>query len=196
MGVMHAGRWFAYDAGMSKPILIVAGTNRPNSNALRIAGVIHAAYQQQGTPSEIFSLGELPAEAFAPETYADKPASIAAIQQRVLGSAGLHVVVPEYNGGFPGVLKYFIDLLKFPESFEKKPVAFVGQAAGTWGGLRAVEQLQMIFAYRNAHMLPDRVFIPTVRSRFDQTGAFADAELLGRLQNQCKAFAALIKAVG
>ena len=33
-------------------------------------------------------------------------------------------------------------------------------AARSWGGLRAVEQLQAIFAYRNAHLFPGRVFIP------------------------------------
>jgi len=58
----------------------------------------------------------------------------------VLMAAGLHVVLPEYNGSYPGVLKYFIDMLKFPESFENKPAAFVGVANGQWGALRAVEQ--------------------------------------------------------
>jgi NAD(P)H-dependent FMN reductase len=32
-----------------------------------------------------------------------------------------------------GVLKCFIDMLKFPESFGK-PVAFTGESAGIWGG--------------------------------------------------------------
>ena len=54
-------------------------------------------------------------------------------QQRVLDAAGLHIITPEYNGSFPGVLKYFIDMLKFPESFVEKPVAFTGEAAGLWG---------------------------------------------------------------
>jgi chromate reductase, NAD(P)H dehydrogenase (quinone) len=32
-------------------------------------------------------------------------------------------------------------MLKFPETFEKRPVCFVGVAAGIWGALRPVEQL-------------------------------------------------------
>jgi chromate reductase, NAD(P)H dehydrogenase (quinone) len=174
---------------MSKPILIVAGSNRPNANAARLAAVVHAIYQSQHIAAEVFSLGELPPEAFAPTTYAEKPASIQAIQKRVLDAAGLHVITPEYNGSFPGVLKYFIDLLKFPDSFEAKPVAFIGEAAGTWGGLRAVEQLQMVFAYRNAHLFPGRVFIPSVHAKFDAAGAFIDADLHKRLGEQCAGFA-------
>ena len=94
-----------------------------------------------------------------------------AIQNRVLDAAGLHVVTPEYNGSFPGVLKYFIDMLKFPESFDRKPVAFLGEAAGTWGGLRSVEQLQMIFGYRNATSSPSASSSPASASNSTRRGS-------------------------
>jgi NAD(P)H-dependent FMN reductase len=176
-------------------ILIVSGTNRPGSNALRISELVLASYRRIGADASIFSLADLPAEIFVPTSYASKPPSFASIQQRVLESGGLHVVTPEYNGSFPGVLKYFIDMLKFPESFEQKPVAFVGEAAGTWGGLRSVEQLQMIFGYRNAWVLPNRVFIPAVHTRFDAEGKFVDGEILKRIDEQADAFAKFITAL-
>jgi NAD(P)H-dependent FMN reductase len=93
------------------------------------------------------------------------------------------------------VLKYFVDMLKFPESFEGKPVAFVGEAAGIFGALRAVEQLQMIFVYRNAYIFPPRVFIPGVREKFDEGGNLMDAALGDRLLGQSRGFAAFIAAV-
>src|SRR5688500_10185918 len=172
-----------------RPILIVSGTNRPQSNALRVAAVLRANYERIGVAHEILSLEELPREVFDGSAYANKPPGMVAIQRRVLDALGLHVVTPEYNGSFPGVLKYFIDMLKFPESFEHKPVAFVGEAAGTWGGLRSVEQLQLIFGYRNAHILPDRVFIPGVATKFDATGKLTDAAIDERLAKQCERFA-------
>ena len=135
------------------------------------------------------ALADLPAEVFHPAAYASKPPAFQAIQQRVLDAAGLHIVTPEYNGSFPGVLKYFIDMLKFPESFEQKLVAFVGLASGVWGGLRAVEQLQMVFGYRNAHIFPERLFIPSVRSKLDADGHLLDAELNQRLAKQAQGFA-------
>ena len=73
-----------------------------------------------------------------------KPAAFARFSSAILTSDGVHLVTPEYNGGAPGVLKYFIDMLKFPEAFEQRPVAFTGLAAGQWGALRPVEQLAAI----------------------------------------------------
>jgi NAD(P)H-dependent FMN reductase len=172
-----------------RPILVVSGTNRPHSNAARIAAILQRNYEKLGVASELFSLVELPHEVFDGSAYANKPPAMVALQKRVLDAIGLHLVVPEYNGSFPGVLKYFIDMLKFPESFIDKPVAFVGEANGVWGGLRAVEQLQQIFGYRNAHMLPDRVFIPAVGQKFDGDGKLGDAAIEERLAKQCERFA-------
>ncbi|MDZ7716989.1 MAG: hypothetical protein U5J95_12320 [Balneolaceae bacterium] len=42
---------------------------------------------------------------------------------------------------------------------DKKPIAFVGEANGAFGGMRAVEQLQQVVGYRHAHVFPERVFI-------------------------------------
>ena len=107
----------------------------------------------------------------------------------MLQASGFTVVTPEYNGSVPGVLKYFIDMLKFPESFEHKPVCFTGLAAGMWGALRPVEQLQAIFGYRNAHIFPVRVFMPQIHNLLDHSGKIKDAELLARLRSQAEGFA-------
>jgi len=174
---------------MSKPVLIISGTNRPDANALRIANVLLGHYRAAGVAADLFSLADMPRECFDPGAYAHKSPAIVAMQDRVVASVGLHLVVPEYNGSFPGVLKYFIDMLRFPESFERKPVAFVGEAAGAWGALRSVEQLQLIFGYRNAHIFPERVFIPRVREALDAEGRLVSNELDQRLAAQAKGFA-------
>jgi len=176
----------------SGPILVISGTNRPGANALRVARIVLGHYQKAGVNAELYSLAEMPKEIFDSGSYASKPQSFVATQQRILAAAGLHVITPEYNGSFPGVLKYFIDMLKFPESFERKPVAFVGEAAGIWGGLRSVEQLQHIFGYRNAHVFPERVFIPSVNGKFDASGNL-DAELSERLAKQVAGFAEFVR---
>src|SRR5687767_8777232 len=55
------------------PILIISGTNRPNSNALKIARIVEAHYGAAGAPVEIFSLEHLPPEIFHGAAYAHKP---------------------------------------------------------------------------------------------------------------------------
>jgi NAD(P)H-dependent FMN reductase len=103
------------------------------------------------------------------------------------------VVTPEYNGSVPGVLKYFIDMLKVPESFERRPVCFTGLAAGIWGALRPVEQLQAIFGYRNAYLYPERVFMPGIGKLLDANGRLQDPELLGRLNKQAEGFVTFVE---
>ena len=172
----------------TKPILLIAGTNRPGSNARRVQNIVKGIYGLIGEPVELYGLDEMPPEIFDPRSYAQKPASFAAVQQRVLDAKGLHLITPEYNGGFPGVLKYFIDMLKFPESFEHKPVALIGEAAGIWGGIRPVEQLQHIFGYRNAYIFPERVFLPRINEKFDTAGNFNEPDILQKLQAQVAGF--------
>lgn len=170
-------------------IQVVAGTNRPGSNTRKLASLIECCYRDLAQEVEVLDLQDMPADLFAPSSYAEKPASFASLVQRVLAADGLHVVVPEYNGSFPGVMKYFIDMLPFPESFEHRCVAFTGLAAGQWGAFRSVEQLQMIFGYRNAYVMPERVWIPRINERWngDRTG-LADEETAGRLRRQVEGF--------
>jgi chromate reductase, NAD(P)H dehydrogenase (quinone) len=174
-------------------IQIISGTNRPGSNTLKLSHQILSLYQELGVPAAILDLGTLPKDLFDPSAYAEKPASFTPFSDAVLNAEGLVIVSPEYNGSMPGVLKYFIDMLKFPESFENKPVCFVGLAAGMWGSLRSVEQLQLIFGYRNAYLFPERVFISGVFNQLDEAGKLKDPALLERLKNQAQGFSHFTK---
>jgi chromate reductase len=169
-------------------IALIVGTNRPGSSTRKVARHLEEIYTELKTPLQVLDLAQLPPEIFHPTSYAEKPAGFAPFADTVLAADGLHVVTPEYNGSVPGVLKYFIDMLKFPESFERRPVAFTGVAAGVWGALRPVEQLQAIFGYRNAYIYPERVFIPGVGNALGEDGRLKDAEMLGRLRKQAKGF--------
>ncbi len=172
---------------------LIVGTNRPGSNTRKVAAQIEEVYREMKVPLKVLDLAQLPAEIFSPTSYAEKPKSFAPFAEAVLQASGLVVVTPEYNGSVPGVLKYFIDMLKFPESFEQRPVCFIGLAAGMWGALRPVEQLQAIFGYRNAYIFPERVFMPKVNDLLDANGRIKDAELLERLRTQQKGFVEFVR---
>lgn len=170
-------------------LTLISGTNRPGSNTRKVTAQIEEIYAGLKIPVKLLDLANLPPEIFSPTSYAEKPASFLPFSDAIMQSTGVHIVTPEYNGGVPGVLKYFIDMLKFPESFENRPVCFTGVAAGIWGALRPVEQLQAIFTYRNAHIFPARVFLPQIHGLLDAAGKIKDAELLGRLRAQAEGFA-------
>jgi len=174
-------------------ILLISGTNRPGSNTRHIVRHLEEIYTGLRVPFQLLDLAQLPPEIFSPSSYGAKPASFAPFADAVQQSSGLHVVTPEYNGSMPGVLKYFIDMLKFPESFERRPVCFTGLSAGSFGALRPVEQLQQVFGYRNAHIYPERVFLPGIGGLLDDRGRLKDAELLGRLEKQSAGFVEFVE---
>ncbi|CAN5399004.1 hypothetical protein BH09SUM1_BH09SUM1_26110 [soil metagenome] len=174
-------------------IEVIAGTNRPGSNTLKVANIVLGIYQKEDVDAQILNLQDLPQEIFDPSSYTTKPASFAPFQERILKADGLHIVVPEYNGSFPGVMKYFIDMLKFPESFEHHNVAFTGLGLGLWGNFRGVEQLQHIFGYRNAYNLPERVWISGVGQKLTEDGKLKDEKNQEQLNKQVKEFIAFVK---
>jgi chromate reductase len=176
-------------------IVLISGTNRPGNNTRKIVGELETIYRALGEDVRILDLADLPQEIFSPSSYAEKPASFQPFSDAILGSCGVHIVTPEYNGGLPGVLKYFIDMLKFPESFERRPVCFTGLAAGMWGALRPVEQLQAIFSYRNAHIYPERVFMPGINGHLTEEGKLANDEWRERLRAQAEGFVNFVEAV-
>jgi len=174
-------------------IVILSGTNRPGSNTRKVSARVEASYKALGVPTQLLDLAELPPEIFAPTSYAEKPAAFKKFTEAILAADGVAIVTPEYNGGVPGVLKYFIDMLPFPESFEQRPVCFVGLAAGIWGALRPVEQLQAIFGYRNALIFPERVFMPGINKILNATGQFANPDIEKRLDNQAAGFVGFVE---
>jgi chromate reductase, NAD(P)H dehydrogenase (quinone) len=169
-------------------LTLLSGTNRPGSNTRKVAAQVESIYVELGVQPKMVDLAELPSDIFAPASYATKPKSFQPFADAILAASGLVVVTPEYNGGIPGILKYFIDMLKFPESFVQRPVCFVGVAAGSWGALRPIEQLQQIFGYRNAYLFPERVFLPGINELLDAQGKITDQDLVARLRQQATGF--------
>jgi len=177
-------------------IVIVSGTNRPGSRSLLVATQLCRLVEKLGEEAYPIDLRRMPAKLYLPGAYAEKPAAFAPFQQAILAASGIVTVVPEYNGSFPGVLKHFIDMLRFPESLLGIPAAFVGVAAGEWGALRAVEQLEMVFQYRHAHLFGRRVFIKGVEGILGENGEITDARILRRLEEQMSGFVAFCRSLG
>ena len=94
----------------------------------------------------------------------------------VVGAAdGFVIVTPEYNHGYPAVLKSALDAVY--HEWVRKPVAFV--SFGGWsGGVRAMEQLRQVAV--ELQMVPTRAsvviqFAPRV---FDAEGNLQNPDLL------------------
>jgi NAD(P)H-dependent FMN reductase len=82
-------------------------------------------------------------------------------------------VTPEYNRGYPAALKFLIDLVG--EEWRGKPVGFVSYG-GISGGLRAVEQLRLVFAELHAMTIRDGVCFANVWSSSTRRARLLDAD--------------------
>ena len=97
----------------------------------------------------------------------------------IIKADGLVIVTPEYNHGYPGVLKSVLDLLL--KEYVHKAVAFVGVSAGPWGGTRVIES--MVPMVRELGLAPTfrDLHFPRVRSKFDESGEMTDPDYDSRV---------------
>ena len=93
-------------------IVIVSGTNREGSMSLKMANKLVAQYEAEGASVQLIDLATLPQDIFVPSIYKEKPESFAPFHEPILNADGILFVVPEYNGSFPGILKYYIDYMQ------------------------------------------------------------------------------------
>jgi len=76
------------------------------------------------------------------------------------------IVVPEYNAGYPGVLKNALDSLY--KEWNNKPVAFVGFSGGPSGGASAIAQLQQVARALQMKPVANDIKVPTAWKVFDE----------------------------
>ncbi len=177
-------------------ILIIGGTNRPGANAHKLSAILSEYYTAAGATATVFNLSDMPREAFDPASYATKSPAMQAMRQRILDANGLHVAYAGIQRLLPRRAQILHRHAQIPrESFQSKPVAFTGEAMGMWGGLRSVEQLQAIFCYRNAHLYPDRVFIPNINLKLGPDGKIIDPDIASRLAKQAEGFTRFVTAL-
>jgi NAD(P)H-dependent FMN reductase len=91
---------------------------------------------------------------------------------KIAEADGFVFVTPEYNYGYPAVLKNALDTIYY--EWNDKPVAFVGYG-GIAGGIRAVQQLRQVVVELGLVQMHTQVIIPKVFAAFGDDGQPVDA---------------------
>jgi NAD(P)H-dependent FMN reductase len=100
--------------------------------------------------------------------------------KKISGGDGYLIITPEYNHGYPAVLKNSLDLL-FNE-WNKKPVAFVSYG-GSAGGARAVEQLRQVAIELQMVPIEQAVHLIRFSRLFDESGDLKEEQPYLKLAN-------------
>jgi NAD(P)H-dependent FMN reductase len=175
-------------------IHIISGTNRPGARSLMVSNLLKNWISDSKVDCKVIDLSQFDFSQLDGSHYAEpQPEHLAKLKKELNSSRGFYFVVPEYNGSMPGILKYFIDHWSYPETFEYRPVAFVG-LGGRFGGLRPVEHLQQVMGYRNAYQFPERVFIQGIFTALEN-GQLKDSSVADLLKKQSHNFIRFVKAL-
>jgi NAD(P)H-dependent FMN reductase len=151
------------------PVLL--GTNRKKRNSVHAAKwLVGEMEKRPEIETRLFDASDF---AFPHDDYGQEIKNLfPEWRETIIKADGLVIVTPEYNHGYPGILKAVLDLLL--KEYIHKAVAFVGVSAGPWGGTRVIEALvPMVRELGLAVTFTDLNF-PKVQKRFDAEGKLLD----------------------
>jgi len=98
----------------------------------------------------------------------DSPPGAVRLSETLAAADGLVIVTPEYNNGYPGVLKNALDYL-LPE-LKRKPVGIVTVSAGGFGGINCLAQLRLVLLAMGAAPIPASLPVSRVGQSFSDEG--------------------------
>ena len=116
-------------------ITIVSGTNRLNSNSLKVSRTCEKLLKGYGEAVQVCCLTELPENFFSVMYDEDSTGYAGFIDKYMTQADRIVFVIPEYQGSYPGVLKSFMDAIA-PKLVRDKKACLIGIAAGRGGGIR------------------------------------------------------------
>jgi NAD(P)H-dependent FMN reductase len=102
-----------------------------------------------------------------------------AFSEAMLRADGLVIVVPEYNHGYPGILKHVLD--SNLKEYIHKPVGLCGVSAGGFGGTRVVESLLPVMRELGMATVFWDVNVSSAGKAFDENGQLLDQALPRRI---------------
>lgn len=102
----------------------------------------------------------------------DPPPRLREFADKIARADSVVIVTPEYNNGYPGVLKNALDYL-LPE-YKRKPVAIVTVSGGAFGGLYCLAQLRLVTLGMGAFPIPASLPVSRVQETFAEDGTPKD----------------------
>jgi NAD(P)H-dependent FMN reductase len=106
------------------------------------------------------------------------PPGVAELGASIENADALIVVTPEYNHGYPGVLKNALDY--FYAQYKRTPVALVTVSSGGHGGVNAWAQLVTVLTHMGAIVLPVSVAVSHVEKSFAEDGTAVEQAYVKR----------------
>ena len=164
---------------LDRPLFVpvILGTPRQGRMSEHAAKLMRAQIATRpGVETELIDVAALP----IPVDDAGEAVKNAVFAEKVNRADALVIVAPEYNHGYPGLLKHVLDTnLK---EYIHKAAGIVGVSAGVFGGARVIQNLIPVLRELGLVTIFWDVNFTTVGSRFDEDGNLLDESFLLRIE--------------
>lgn len=157
------------DTKLFIPLLL--GTNRKDRESEQVAKWVFSKMQERDEiETQYFDVRDFD---FPHDDYGTGIAHLfPEWRDAIIKADGLVIVTPEYNHGYPGILKSVLDTLL--KEYIHKAVALVGISAGPFGGTRVIESMVPMVRELGLTVTFTDLHFPKVRSIFGENGELLD----------------------
>lgn len=159
----------------SRPLFIpvILGTARKGRASAAVANLIVSQIGgRTGVTTELIDIATVP----MPVDDAGEAIKDGRFAGLMAAADGLVIVTPEYNRGYPGLLKHVLDSCL--KEYIHKAVGIVGVSAGGFGGTRVIENLLPVMRELGLVTIFWDVNFSKAQSAFDESGGLKDPALL------------------
>lgn len=161
-------------------IPVILGTNRRGRQSEKVAKLIlKQTKKHDRLTTKLFDVRdfELPMDNYG-QALKDKNLDY---KDAIIKADGLIIIAPEYNHGYPGILKSTLDILL--KEYIHKAVGLVGVSAGPWGGTRVIESLLPVVRELGLVATFVDLNFSKVEGVFDEKGELIDEAFYSRIDN-------------
>lgn len=162
-------------------ITIISGTNRNDNNTKKVALEYQRLLAEKNVEASILALDEIPVEK-------GNPAFESPVEQLLKSAEQFIIIMPEYNGSYPGILKLMIDNTPVRETWWHKKALMTGVSTGRAGNLRGMEHLTGVLLHMKMLVHPNRLPISLVDKLMNADGRFTDIATLSAIDTQLEEF--------
>ncbi|MFI5221930.1 MAG: NADPH-dependent FMN reductase [Bacteroidia bacterium] len=164
-------------------IVIISGSPRDKSitrrAALHLENILREKYEV-----ELIDLhtNDLPPMQTVFSSEEKTPPQYLALRKKMFAADAFILVSPEYNGSYSPAMKNLLD--HFPKTvYARKAIGIVTASDGSFGGMRAAQQMQQLICALFGIPCPQMLIIPQVDKKFETGGKLNDETFTRNIQN-------------
>lgn len=154
---------------------IILGTAREGRRSETVAKLVLEEAQGAGLETELVDVRD-----YVSKTTGEELPRSLELSAKMTRADGLVIVAPEYNHGYPGELKIFLDSMY--DEYELKPLGICSVSSGEVGGARMAETLKLVALELGLMPIRNTVHFRSVNDLFDEHGELTDSSYRDRIR--------------